>query len=286
MNFIYHVKSLCNFCRVVLLLVTAYLNITIYANNNYEPTNAQAAGLSGTIGTQIGLWSVYGNQAGLTGINGMSIGVHCENYYSIAELNRSAIVLAAPYHKNYFGGGYSFFGNSSYNQSKLSAVYSRKLLERFSFGFSIDYYMFRSGGELEELNSASAQLGIMIVPIKNLNIGTHFYNITGEILTPELSGNLPQYGLLGISYKIEGFGLLTDIKMGGAKKPEFSAGSEIQLVKSILLRIGISNTDYASYSAGLGFRFKYINADIAFSRHPYLGFSPFVSISYSFRRND
>jgi hypothetical protein len=62
----------------------------------------------------------------------------------------------------------------------------------------------------------------------------------------------------------------------------FKSGIELELVKDLMVCAGIS-THPNLFSFGLGYHLKPVNFYIAFSKHPVLGYSPAVSMVYTFR---
>jgi long-subunit fatty acid transport protein len=61
----------------------------------------------------------------------------------------------------------------------------------------------------------------------------------------------------------------------------FRAGIEFSVVKNFVLRTGIA-TNSTLISLGMGYKTKGLSIDLAFSYHQYLGYSPFITLSYNF----
>jgi hypothetical protein len=58
-------------------------------------------------------------------------------------------------------------------------------------------------------------------------------------------------------------------------------GLEVETLEHLFLRAGLATNPFLS-SFGIGYRLGGFQADIAFSFHPQLGFTPHVSLNYSF----
>ena len=89
---------------------------------------------------------------------------------------------------------------------------------------------------------------------------------------------------MGIGYYFtEKLSIVIETEKDVEKKIVFQGGAEYHVIKSIYARFGLSTFELSSYSFGVGFVYKGIKADMAFSQHQILGYTPHVSFSYSFR---
>ena len=61
---------------------------------------------------------------------------------------------------------------------------------------------------------------------------------------------------------------------------------EYMILENIFMRAGISTEPIQYYSFGLGFNQKSIKADIAFTQHNKLGFTPHISFCYVFNKKN
>jgi hypothetical protein len=55
---------------------------------------------------------------------------------------------------------------------------------------------------------------------------------------------------------------------------------EANLVRNFNIRSGISSYDYMNFTFGMGYRTSFMNAGIAFTRHPVLGYSSAFSLEF------
>jgi hypothetical protein len=75
--------------------------------------------------------------------------------------------------------------------------------------------------------------------------------------------------------------LLFETEKDMEMKPAFKGGIEIQAIDNLFFRGGFS-TVYERYSFGIGYKYRKLVSDLAFSHHDVLGFTPHVSVGYEF----
>jgi len=247
-----------------------------------QKPSAKAAAM-GNIGvTQTDGWSVFHNQAGLPLAKNIWIGAHHENRFVSPDLNFSALGVVLPVWNGAFGFSIKRLGFSSFSQNKLGISYGMKLAPNFSAGVQVNAHHIFIEGEYGQTTAFSAEGGIMYNLNHNLRIGFHIVNpMRSKIYESE---RIPTLLNLGVSYKL-GETLL--ISAGAEKnidaKPSLKVGAEFEPIQSLFFRTGFS-TEPNKIGFGIGYQFKAIFIDLAFTKHQYLGYTPHVSISYTFIR--
>jgi hypothetical protein len=56
------------------------------------------------------------------------------------------------------------------------------------------------------------------------------------------------------------------------------------MIPDFFLRLGISTAEISGYAIGLGYRTGWISIDFAISHHRWLGFTPYLTFTYSGNR--
>lgn len=224
------------------------------------------------------IWSIYHNQAGLGYIERISVGAFHQSGF-VKEQNLQGIAFAIPTKTGTIGASYSYFGYSQYNEMQAGLAFGKNFTKYFSAGIQINYLHTHISGNYGNVSAVNFEVGILSQPINNLFIGAHVYNPSRSKIGEE---QIPTVFNLGISY------LFSDkllFAIGTEKDFEndaiFKAGFDYKLIDYVSLQAGIS-TNPNTYSFGIGFHFKTIDAHVGFLKHQTLGFTPSFTLSYGF----
>lgn len=271
--------------RLFLIVVISLLHSNlshIHGQTNVFRAGAREAALANTGVALGGNWSMFHNPAGLANLTAPNIGVHYTNQFMMQELSTSSIAGVLPFGQGGFGITGSYFGTQSFNEQKYAFGYAHQLGKLVNAGISIDYYRANLPEDYDLSQALTGEIGLMINPIDNLSIGCHLYNVTGSGYKDYIAENLPSFFTLGAAWQSDVFLVTSQVSLDKQKSPIISAGSEVYLIPDLAVRIGVSNDDQYQYSFGIGYRKNRFVGDIAFTRHPVLGFSSYVSFNYSF----
>jgi hypothetical protein len=256
----------------------------VYAVNDNYPAGARVSGLSNSGVVLTDLWSNYHNQAGLTGVEKFTLGFHYENKYVVSEYGLHALALAIPTSRGTIGASVTFFGYSKYNESKISLAFGKPFGDKFSAGIQLDLLNIYQAEDYGNSTTLAVEGGIIAEPVDGLLIGAHVYNPTQSSYNTFEPEKVPTIFQVGMGYYFtEKLLIVVETEKDLRQKAVFEGGIEYHVIKSIYARFGISTYEMSSYSFGVGFVHKGVKADMAFSQHQILGYTPHVSFSYSFR---
>jgi hypothetical protein len=255
------------------------------ANDNY-PSGAGNAAL-GNVGVMMsGFWSVSHNQAGLGFYNHLATGVHHENRFFVPEFNLHAIAVTIPVPTATLGASYTYFGYRLYNESKLGLGIGKAFHERFAAGIQLDYLHIHCSSENGKKSAIAVEAGMIAQPVNNLFIGLHIFNPAGAKYSAEPGEELiPVILRFGLGYYPAEWlfiGVETEKDLG-IRKLVCRSGLEYHVTKIMYARTGIEMAGSVHHSLGLGFVFGGIRADISFMHYQFVGYTPFLSLSYEFR---
>lgn len=228
------------------------------------------------------LWSVSHNQAGLGWVNTPSVGFHFENKFAVPEYSLSGIGASIPTGHGSVGAMLYYFGYSQYHDVRVGLAYGHAFSEHFTAGIQLNYIGIYIADEYGTFSSVVAEGGIMAIPVKNLYVGAHIYNITASKMNDPEKEPLPVIFRLGLGYEFWDqlfVSLETEKELN--KSAVIRTGAEFNVNKTFFLRAGYSSNP-GKPSFGLGFLFYHFRADIAVTLHPTLGFTPYFSLQYSF----
>ena len=267
-------------------LIGAFLNDRILAANDNYLSGARFSAMA-NIGVMCpDLWSVSHNQAGLGFYNQLAAGLHHENRFAVPQFSLNSAAFILPTQTGTFGLSYSYFGYSSYHENKVGLAFGKSLNKWFSAGIQFNYLNTYVADETGNINSMAIEAGIMAKPLKDLIIGVHIYNPTGAHFN-KLSEKerIPVIFSLGAGYNYQDKFLIAiettkDLEI---KSASCKAGFEYRVKNFLFIRTGVIINEFISHSFGLGFAFKKISADLAFSHQQIIGYTPHFSVQYWFR---
>lgn len=250
--------------------------------NENHPLGSRAAAMGNSAVTIFDIWAVYHNQAGLAGINSTTAAIHYENRFNISEFGLRAAVMAIPARPGTIGFSYSFFGFAKYYESKAGIAFGRYFGEKVAAGLQINYLHTFIAEDYGSTGSLTAEGGFIAEPVERLLVAAHVYNPTGTKIKTHYSEPVPTIFRFGMAYRF-GRDIFASVEAQKEidRKVVFRAGVEAGFLGSFFLRTGITS-DPAQNSFGLGYFYRGLNADIAFTNHQVLGFTPHISVSYTF----
>jgi hypothetical protein len=267
----------------VLILLCSWSFLTFAGDGNLA-SGSRSSAVGGASSTYSDLWAAFNNQAGLGKIKNISVGITNEFRFLIPELNVRGFSFVLPTKKSgVFALSMSYFGYSIYNEKKIGLAYSKAFGEKVSAGVQIDYLSTHLAESYGNRNAFTVEAGIQATVIKNLIIAAHVFNPTRAKLAEYNDERIPTTLKIGIGYTIsEKVIISAESEKNLEEKNIVKAGVEYHIVKQLYLRTGIS-TNPGLYSFGFGLNLDQLKIDMASTYHPVLGFSPQLSLAYSFR---
>ncbi len=256
--------------------------LTINSQINY-PLGSRPAALANAYVMESDIWSISHNQAGLGFYHHLAIGFHHENKFLIKEQSLHALALTVPVKPGTFGLSYSYFGYEKYNESKIGLGFGKTFGNTFSAGIQLNYHRIFIMGDYGNRNSLTVEGGIQYKPAKNISAGIHIFNPTMSKISPYNQDTIPTTLRAGLSfkpYKKLWLGLETEKSLN--TDLQLKAGIEYQVIQSLYLRTGVI-TNPVQNTFGLGYEIKGVNADVAFTHHDILGFTPHFTFQFKFR---
>jgi hypothetical protein len=114
-------------------------------------------------------------------------------------------------------------------------------------------------------------------------LGAHVYNFTyARFMSNEYDERLPVIFNVGAGYRVvEDVTLLLQGEFRSSQNARLKAGCEYFLFSKFALRVGVMLKPIEVF-AGVGYTIRSFTFDFAFAHHQTLGYSPQVSVCYSF----
>ncbi len=263
-----------------------------HASYNDVPTavDGNSAGMASACIMRSNIWSNFNNQAGLGNIKNISIGGLHARRFSMDHMGTNALAVTIPVNTGTIGANYSYYGFSDYNESIIGLGYGIKLGDRLSAGVQLDYLRTYIAENYGHRGALAVEGGLIANPTENLFIGFHVFNPSQSQVSPEHAEKVPTIFRGGIAYRFFETTLLAlETEKNIDLRPEYKLGIEHHMLNSFYIRGGISthpsDTFTPEYAFGFGFNFNHIVADLAFANHLQLGFTPHVSLNYTFKKD-
>jgi hypothetical protein len=241
-------------------------------------SNAEEAGIANASVTNEGISAIFHNPAGINAANIPAIGFYHESPYLTNKLNTRTVAGVLPIKNGSFGSSYSYYGTVRYNEQKLGLAYAHSLGNSIDAGILIDLYTVKLPDDYNTDHALSGEIGIIVRPINHLSIGAHVNNVSNANYKLYYNARLPAFFQIGLTWDVDKYMLSAKTQINTYNNTVISVGTEMRLVKNLDLRLGISSDKKMSYAFGMGFKQKWWRSDIAFTKHPTLGFSSYLSI--------
>lgn len=254
-----------------------------FSYSQYEAIGARSSAMGDASVPFIDTWSVFNNPAALGFTTKIQLGLSYKNNFLLKELSQYSLAFSLPVKKvGVFGIAIDRFGYSEFSQNKFGLSYSRKFGKIFSLGVQMNLHYIHIGDIYGNKFTASGSISFLIKPMKNWVIGGNVYNITATPISIDARDRINTIFRLASSYTVADK-LLISIEGEASLQydPTFKAGFEYKPIELLAIRAGI-NTYPMSPTFGFGINYKKVLFDFAGKWHPVLGFSPIVSLSYSF----
>jgi len=224
-----------------------------------------------------GFWSSFRNPALLSDNHSLSLGINYENRFSIQELSTRTAGLIIPAGNASLGVHYSNFGYSDFRRESAGIATGLHLAENLNAGIRIDYLSERTTGEYEDYLYITFETGIAFRMSSGIVIAVNLFNPVPNSLRKSLLPSTITAGAGVELSKVLFVGAEAEITTG--RKLNLKTGFEYEVYKSFHLRGGF-NTENTSFSFGLGYLFKALQIDLAFSTHERLGITSAASIIF------
>lgn len=230
------------------------------------------------------VFALFNNPAGLSTLKTREIGF----YYSpapfgVKELSNAFAAFCEPTQYGSFSAGFSTYGFELYKETKLALGFGRKIADNFFVGITSIYqnvsinnygskgFLFFNLGAIAKLND---QIGF----------GFAVLNTTRSSIADE-SNQFPTVFWLGTDLKfLKEIVFYAAIKKELGFDPSIRLGTEYSIIDFLKLRVGVSN-EPTTYSGGLGFVYKFVQADYAISSHLDLGLTHQFGLIIRFTNN-
>lgn len=269
--------------KTILSLLFISSQLIVLGRSSVMPTGSRPAGMGNAFVSQYDVFSVYHNQAGLAGIERTSVSFFYENKFLVSEMSVRAGLITFPAGDGSFAVQYNSFGPAQWSESNAGVAYSRFLTDKLSAGIQLNYF----GTRLPEINknitTYSFELGAIYKLNDNTFLGAHIANpYAPKVETLTYEESIPwRISLGGHTMFTKEFTLSYEVEAVKDYLPMLQIGAEWNAAENFYIRGGY-NTSPSRLFAGFGYVTTFLTIDAAFSYHQFLGYTPSVSLKFSF----
>jgi hypothetical protein len=270
--------------KTTLLLLVGFISISVIARSNVFPSGGRPAGMGNAFISRFDLSAAYHNQAGLSKIESPSLSLFYENKFLVKEMSFRGVLLGLPTKTANFAIHYSAFGPAKWTESIISVACSKQLSTKLAAGIQLNYFGMKLPEENATESSYGVEMGIIWQPTSKIFVGIHLANpFSVPIVTYSYNEKIP-YRIRAGSHTFLSENFIISIE---AEKTEnvstiFKLGVEWEAIPTLYFRGGY-NSGSTKLFAGLGYQYRFLKTDLAFSYHQYLGFTPSISINFNLK---
>ncbi len=267
--------------KLLLVFILSYYSTQGSNKNHRFGARSNAMGMASV--SSINIWSNYNNQAGLAKIEKAQFGVFYENRFQLKDLSTKAIAFYFPTKLGGFNLNYFQFGSDLYRESKIGLGYSKALSEHLWASVQINQMQIKLNQTYGKQNRYSFEVGLLAEIFPLFYLGFHILNPSQEKFeTLYFDEAIPTIARLGFSWQLSKEAILnTEIEKDFDGDFQLKFGSEYQFITNTYVRLGVSNHPN-QISFGLGYQYKIIKMNLAYSKHQTLGYTPSFDLNISF----
>ena len=222
------------------------------------------------------------NPGALAGIEKPSAGLFYGSGYMASEMSTKGASVTMPLATGVFSLTGSYYGYSLYNEQRYSLAYGKTLGQKFSAGISLDYCMMSIGNNYGTKGAFTFGAGMLASLNKELTIGGRIFNPFRVSISKNIESHVPSLISFGLAYRFsQQLTLSSEIEKNSENSPVAGLGFDYSPVNKFHIRGGFS-VNPGTWSFGIGFKTRYVDADIAAVKHPVAGFAPQISVICSF----
>lgn len=225
--------------------------------------------------------SVFSNPAGISTENEMAFGILYESRFLLQELSTKSAFWLIPLANVPFSFSFSQFGEETYHENKFSLAVAKQLADRLHVGIQFHYVHLFLAENDQRPGAGMVDFGIQYELKNDFWIGAQLFNpYEIEIQQTSVEFSYPRIIRLGAHKTFQKLLLVaTELKKYDSSPVYFSCGMEVKIKEQFQARLGVE-TQWSSFSIGMGYTFRQFQTDLAFSYHQYLGYTPSFTLYY------
>ena len=268
---------------IKLIFILVLLPHFTSASSENHVAGARSNAMANASVASFDVWGNYNNQAGLAKLDKMHLGVFYENRFQLEDLSTKAIAFYLPTKFGGFNLNYSQFGYDLFKESKIGLGYSKALGKHFWASVQLNQMRVELNQIYGDQTKYNFEVGLLAEIFPGFHLGFHLFNPTQEKFESfYFDEAIPTIARLGCSWHLSGETLInSEIQKDFDHDIRLKVGLEYQLLDDLFIRVGVSNHPN-QISFGLGYKYKVMKMNLAYSKHQTLGYTPSIDLNISF----
>lgn len=225
--------------------------------------------------------SIFSNPAGFAQEPEIAFGINYEKRFLLNDLQTSSAFLILPVNRTVFGFSYSQFGKETYQERLFSLGIAKQLTNRLDAAIKLFYFDLSLPENEHGIGSLLMSAGTQYQLKNGFRLGAQVLNphaFPMQDVPVELK--YPTIYRLGIQKTFDNLLLLAiEARKQPNISPTLNCGLELKIKEQVQLRMGVLS-GLSIFSMGVGYSLKYLQTDVSFQYHQYLGYSPAFTIYY------
>lgn len=205
------------------------------------------------------------------------------NRYGIKGLSTWAGTVNFP--NRYLDAGLyvSRSGMDAFHETSVGLNIYRKLSSYISLGIRINYLNLHYSENEPNKSVVTADVGVLVIPAEQLKLSILAINpLCAKMRIGGIIEKLPAILSVGASYEFSGGFLLTaEVEKNLILPVNCKLGLEYKPIKELSIRAGMFTKPFTP-SFGIGIHLLPFTVDVAFSKHPVLGFYSCCGLQFNF----
>lgn len=270
------------FCISILCFtVFSYFVSNCKALDVYHFIDSEACAMGGCLSALPG----FANPAGYVfdDASGRVVSLQYANRYGVKELSTYAGMFNFP--NKYLNAGIyvSRYGFRSYNETLASINAYRSLSSWMGLGVRVSYLHLHHSESASDRSLVTADIGIRLKPTERLVLSVLAVNpFCIEMKADGQKMEVPVILSVGGNYLFsDTFSTVVEVEKDFAYPVVCRCGMEYVPIEELSIRAGMYGKPFTP-TFGLGLKLASFSIDLAFDRHPVLGFRSFCGLSFNY----
>lgn len=268
--------------RIILLVALLYAT-PLFAQFDFPPSGGRSAAMGGASVVLDDGMSAMGNIVALGEMDRAMLALSARQSVGVDGMGYATIGGVKPVGFGALAALLDYFGNSDYNEERLSLAYAIPMGHAVSFGVAFHYlHSGTSDPYYDPLNRLTFSTALRYSPSKTLVVGFKAFNPVAIESDGNGSPRIPAVFNFGVSYwLLDDLLAVGEVEKNLYQRATLRFGLEYSVQEMYFFRVGI-NTQPAIYTFGIGAKFKDFGVDLAAQFHSALGLTPQLSLQYMF----
>lgn len=265
--------------KFLLTFTLSYLSTDVFCQY-HQGARLKAMGNAGAAVYDV--WSLNANPAGITNEKQPIAALNYTRYLFSEELSEQNFAFVLPLNGNFAGVSINRYGISEFNEIKAGFGLAKKFGEDLSIGVKANIHQLQITN-YGHATAFSIDVGANYVLNKQIGLGMYVNNPSSQTYKAStIATYIPTAFHLGTTYTPSDQLLLAaTVSKDLERKFDVGLGVDYQLYNLLSLRGGLSAKPFKQYF-GVGLNYQKLIVDVAVERHPNIGHTPQIGLSYAF----